>query len=315
MTPAILVDNLTKRYAQADTNAVDGISFVVESGVFFALLGPNGAGKTTTVSILTTVLSPTSGTVQVAGHDVEREASAVRRQIGINFQAPSLDMNLSAEENIRFHAILYKLYPFRPTYGLMPAAYKRQVSELASVLGLDGEMGKPVKTFSGGMKRKLEVVRSLIHKPQVLFLDEPTAGLDTEARHSLWSYLKQTRSEERTTTFLTTHHLEEAESADQVCIIHKGQIVAQGTPDELKAALTEDYLTLDADDADALRRELQALGIPYEETATFKIRLDGSVPSVHAMLKAIDTPLTLVRTHTPSLEDAYLKIIWKNNGS
>jgi ABC-2 type transport system ATP-binding protein len=315
MTPAILVENLTKRYAQADTNAVDGISFVVEPGVFFALLGPNGAGKTTTISILTTTLSPTSGTVQVAGYDIQREASAVRQQIGINFQAPSLDMNLTAEENIRFHAILYKLYPFRPTYGLMPQAYKKQVGEMASVLGLDGEMGKPVRTFSGGMKRKLEVVRSLIHKPQVLFLDEPTAGLDTEARHSLWSYLKQTRSEEGTTTFLTTHHLEEAESADQVCIIHQGRIAAQGTPDQLKAELAEDYLTLDTDDPDALRRELRALGIPFEETDTFRIRLDGSVPGVHAMLKAIDTPLTLVRTHTPSLEDAYLKIIWKNNGS
>ena len=313
MTPAILVDNLTKRYARADTNAVDGISFSVEPGVFFALLGPNGAGKTTTVSILTTVLSPTAGTVKVAGYDIGREASAVRRQIGINFQAPSLDMNLSAEENIRFHAILYHLYPFRPTYGLMPAAYKRQVSELAAVLGLEHDMGKPVRTFSGGMKRKLEVVRSLLHKPQVLFLDEPTAGLDAEARRSLWTYLRQIRQEEGTTTLLTTHYLEEAESADKVCIIHQGQIVAQGPPDELKAALTEDYLTLDTDDAAGLRRELQTLGIPFEETTTFKINLDGNVPSVHAMLKAIDTPLTLVRTHTPSLEDAYLNIIWKND--
>jgi ABC-2 type transport system ATP-binding protein len=314
MQPAILVDNLTKRYAQTTINAVDGISFVVEPGVFFALLGPNGAGKTTTVSILTTILSPTSGVVQIAGYDIEREASAVRRKIGINFQAPSLDMNLSAEENIRFHAFLYSLYPFRPSYRMMPQAYKEQVNELAAVLGLEDEMGKPVKSFSGGMKRKLEVVRSLIHKPQILFLDEPTAGLDVEARRSLWNYLKQVRSEEGTTTLLTTHYLEEAEAADEVCVIHQGKVAAQGTPVKLKAELTQDTLILAADDAEGLRRELDGMGIRYEESTTFTIKLDDSIPSIHAMLKAIDTPLTLVRTHTPSLEDAYLNIVWKNNG-
>ena len=204
----IHLDGLTKRYKKADRNAVDGISFDVRAGEFFALLGPNGAGKTTMISILTTTLSPTSGTASIDGHDIVREASAVRRIVGIIFQRPSLDMNLTAEENVRFHAILYGLYPYAPTYGLMPAAYREQVQGLASLLGIAAELQKPMRTFSGGMRRKLEIVRSLMHRPKVLFLDEPTAGLDVPSRRTLWEYLTTIRRESGTTVFLTTHYLE-----------------------------------------------------------------------------------------------------------
>src|SRR5207302_2793462 len=183
---------------------------------FFAILGPNGAGKTTTISVLTTTLQPTSGTVKVAGHDITREASEVRRNVGIIFQNPSLDSNLTAEENVRFHAVLYGLYPFRPAFSMMPRTYQEQVRELARVLGIEAEIFKPIRTFSGGMKRKLEIIRSLIHRPLVLFLDEPTTGLDAASRRNLWAYLRQARAESGTTIFLTTHYLEEAEQADRI---------------------------------------------------------------------------------------------------
>src|SRR5262249_34007645 len=150
----------------------------------------------------------------------------VRNNVGIIFQNPSLDLNLSAEENVRFHAMLYGLFPFRPSFKLMPAAYQQRVHELATILGIDDDLFTPVKKFSGGMKRKLEVLRSLLHNPKVLFLDEPTTGLDAASRRSLWEYLRKVREEHRITIFLTTHYLEEAEQADDICILNKGRIVS-----------------------------------------------------------------------------------------
>src|SRR2546426_9428333 len=200
----IRVEELVKRYKKAEVNAVDRISFEVKPGEFFALLGPNGAGKTTTISILTTTLVPTSGTATIDGSDVVHAASAVRRKVGIIFQRPSLDQNLTAEENVRFHAVLYGLYPYAPTFGLMPRAYREQVAGLAALLGIDREIHNPVRTFSGGMRRKLEIVRSLVHRPKVLFLDEPTAGLDVPSRRTLWEHLTEVRRTSGTTIFLTT---------------------------------------------------------------------------------------------------------------
>ena len=307
MQPIIEVDNLTKRYRSAKENAVDGISFSVTAGEFFTLLGPNGAGKTTTISILTTTLNPTSGVAHIAGHDIRHAASAVRQNIGIIFQQPSLDFNLTAEENVRFHAVLYGLYPFRPTFSTMPRAYKQQVSELAALLGLEKDMGQAVKKFSGGMRRKLEIIRSLLHKPGVLFLDEPTAGLDPVSRRTLWEYLRQVRRERGTTIFLTTHYLDEAEEADQTCIINHGRIVAQGSPEQVKAQLTETYLLIDAQDRSKLREELRRLKVEFTEAASFKINVRGG--DTQRVIKAIETPLSLVKTHDPSLEDAYLEII------
>ena len=310
MRPTIQVENLTKRYKKADRNAVDGISFMVAPGEFFTLLGPNGAGKTTTVSILTTTLAPTAGRAVIAGHDLEREASAVRRNVGIIFQRPSLDKNLTAEENVRFHAILYGLYPFRPTFQLMPRAYRQRVGDLAAVLGLEKEIFKPIRTFSGGMMRKLEIVRSLVHQPRVLFLDEPTVGLDPSSRRDLWTYLMRVRAESGTTIVLTTHYLDEAEESDAICIINQGQIVALGTPERIKADLLTASVLLDADDRPRLRAELTARGVPFTEPAPFRVELDGR--DIHPLLKAIETPLTLVRTHAPTLEDAYLAIIGRD---
>ena len=186
-------------------------------------------------------LSKTSGEITVAGFDIDKDSSPVRKNIGIIFQNPSIDLNLSAEENIRFHSILYGIYSFAPTFNLMPGSYQKRVRELAKVLGIEQDLFKPVKTFSGGMKRKLEIVRSLMHKPKVLFLDEPTTGLDPLSRKNLWDYLKQVRVETKMTIFLTTHYLEEAEDADKVCIINHGKIVALGTPEEIKKTLKTTY--------------------------------------------------------------------------
>jgi ABC-2 type transport system ATP-binding protein len=307
----IHVAGLVKRYNKAKQNAVDGISFDVDPGQFFALLGPNGAGKTTTINILTTILAPTGGTATIDGHDVASEASTVRRSVGIIFQKPSLDRNLTAEENVRLHAILYGLYPYAPAYRLMPAAYKRQVAELASMLGLEKEIFEPIRSFSGGMARKLEIVRSLIHRPKVLFLDEPTAGLDAPSRRTLWDYLTTIRREHGTTVFLTTHYLEEAEQADCICIIDHGKVVAYGTPGELKAELAREVLIVDAPDRAALRKELARLGLPAGGVGPFEIPLEGS--RRHAVLRSIETPLTLIETRSPSLEDAYLEIVRRHD--
>ncbi len=305
----IHVDNLVKRYKKAKQNAVDGISFDVDGGQFFALLGPNGAGKTTTISILTTTLAPTSGSATIDGRDVAREASAVRRSVGIIFQRPSLDANLTAEENVRLHAILYGLYPYAPSFRLMPAAYKRQVEELAVMLGLEADIFAPIRSFSGGMARKLEIVRSLIHRPKVLFLDEPTAGLDPPSRRTLWDYLTTIRREHGTTVFLTTHYLEEAEQADCICIVDHGRVVANGTPAELKAQLAREVLVVDAPDRARLKTELAGLRLTATGVGPFEIALEGS--RTHAVLRSIETPLTLVQTRSPSLEDAYLEIVGK----
>ncbi len=307
MEPIISVENLVKRYNTAETNAVDGVSFTVAPGEFFALLGPNGAGKTTTISVLTTTLLPTSGEVRIGGRDVVSESSAVRSQMGIIFQKPSLDLNLSAEENVRFHAVLYGLYPFRPTYSSMPQSYRDRVGELARVLGIEDEIFNKVKTFSGGMKRKLEIVRGLIHHPKVLFLDEPTTGLDPSSRRDLWEYLTVVRRTLGTTVFLTTHYLEEAEQADTVCVVNKGKVVALGTPAELTKSLVREWITVDADNRSELQAELTRLDFEFEGTGPFVLSLDGR--SAHSTIRTIETPLTTIEVHKPSIEDAYLAIV------
>jgi ABC-2 type transport system ATP-binding protein len=235
--PAITVENLTKRYKGADSAAVDNISFSVGEGEFFAFLGQNGAGKTTTISILTTTLAKTSGSVTIAGYDLDREGRDVRERIGIIFQKPSIDLDLSAEENIRLHACMYGMYGYRPFFKWMPKAYRERVLELANVMGIADKLHKPLKTFSGGMLRKIEIIRSLIHQPAVLFLDEPTSGLDPVSRRSLWDYINAVRKEHGTTVFLTTHYIDEAENVDKLCMIQRGKIVFSGTPTELKQSL------------------------------------------------------------------------------
>ncbi|GAC1445658.1 MAG: ATP-binding cassette domain-containing protein [Chloroflexota bacterium] len=307
MPHVIEVDHLVKRYKHSETNAVDDITFGVEPGELFAFLGPNGAGKTTTISILTTTLLPTSGKVLIDGHDVVRRPGDAREVVGIIFHKPSLDEDLTAEENVRFHAVLYGLQPFRPLFSMMPRSYQLQVRDLASILGIGDDLFTPVKRFSGGMKRKLEIVRSLRHQPKVLFLDDPTVGLDPESRRNLWEYIKDIRKRRNTTIFLTTHYLDEAEDADTICIVKKGQIVSFGSPSQVKADLIEMYVLVDAADRGVLREELRSKKLRFSETPLFKIDLDGQ--SVHELLKSIQTPLSTVQTHVPSLEDAYLEIV------
>ena len=301
------VEDLVKRYRKAKVNAVDGISLKVEAGEFFALLGPNGAGKTTTISILTTTLAPTSGEVRICGFDLKREAAAVRAKVGIIFQNPSLDMNLSGEENVRMHAILYGLYPYRMSFRLMPAEYRRQVHELAEVVGMEKDLHQPVKKISGGMQRKLEIIRGLMHRPSVLFLDEPTRGLDVATRRSLWAYLRDVREQYQVTIVLTSHNLEEAEQADRLCILNHGRIVSMGSPGEVKSQPAEDYLEVDAADRAQLRKELRDLNLDFQEDGVFIVRLNGR--SVNEIVRNLEVPITRLSTRQASLEDAYLKVL------
>ncbi len=307
MLNAIEVRDLTKQYRGSLTRAVDGISFEVGAGQLFCLLGPNAAGKTTTVSILTTTLLPTSGMVRIGGHDVVGDQSAVRRQLGIVFQGPSLDLNLTAEENIRLHAVIYGVYPWRPLYRMMPREYRTAVLDLASVLGVDDILGKRVRLLSGGTRRKLEIVRALMHHPRVLFLDEPTAGLAPETRRSLWSYLREARGAHETTIFLTTHYLEEAEEADNVCIMSNGVILERGRPADIKSRLTRPKLLLDARDREQLRRELSAMDVSWEGSGPLSVSLKEN--SAQSIIRGLSCELTTLHTLQPTLEDAYLTLI------
>jgi ABC-2 type transport system ATP-binding protein len=309
MDAMISVDHLVKRYKKADRPAVDDVSFSVAPGELFAFLGPNGAGKTTTISILTTTLAKTSGSVTIAGFDLDREATSVRRHIGIIFQKPAIDRHLSGEENIRLHVAIYGVYGYRPLYRAMPAEYRQRVEHLASVVGLGDDLFKPISTFSGGMSRKLEIIRSLMHRPAVLFLDEPTSGLDPISRRGLWDYLRQVRNEDGTTVFLTTHYLDEAEEADRVCVIDHGRIAVDATPDELKRRLLERAVLVDADDRPGLRAELTRLGLPAIADDSGLIRIPYSGSTAQDVIKRISTPLTVLRIREPSLEEAYIHLL------
>lgn len=235
----IEVENLTKKFGEF--TAVDNISFSVEKGEIFAFLGPNGAGKTTTIKILTTLLRPTSGKVSLDGKDLVREQYEARCSFGIVFQDPSLDDELTAFENMEFHGILYKV----------PKVIRQErIEQLLKFVELWDRRNELVKTFSGGMKRRLEVGRGLIHHPKILFLDEPTLGLDPQTRNHIWNYIKDLNSKELMTVFFTTHYMEEAERAAQrIAIIDHGRIVAQGKVEELKnitktASLEDAFLNL-----------------------------------------------------------------------
>lgn len=307
----IEVKNLVKKYKKAEKNAVDDITFDVKQGEFFSLLGPNGAGKTTTISILTTTLNKSSGDVRVAGYDTEKEPDKVRANVGIIFQNPSLDLNLTAEENIRFHALLYDLYPYRPTYSLMSQDYKKEVQDLAELVGIQKDIHKPIKTFSGGMKRKLEIIRSLIHKPKVLFLDEPTSGLDPASRRGLWEYLAKVQSEREMTVLLTTHYLEEAEDADRVAIINSGKLEMLGTPRDIKNDLVEETMTVDAQDRTKLKKELDGMKLKYKGEGPYVVTLGKQ--KAQKIISNLKTELTILDIDRPTLEDAYLQLIEKHN--
>ncbi|GAA5198648.1 ATP-binding cassette domain-containing protein [Rugosimonospora acidiphila] len=307
---AIEVRDLVKRYRGARGNALDGVSFDVPYGEFFCLLGRNGAGKTTTVSILTTTLRASGGRALVAGNDLATRQAAVRRDIGVVFQQPSLDLNLTAEENVRLHAVLYGLYPWRPAYRMMPAAYRRQVQELAGILGVADVLGRRVRTLSGGTRRRLEIARALTHRPRVLFLDEPTAGLDPDGRRDLWSYLERVRRQDGTTIFLTTHYLQEAEAADAVCVLSAGRVIERGRPADLKARHARPELVLDAVDRGALRHELMRMGVPVGSAGPDEpVRVPLVGRSAASIVRGLESELTQLRVVTPTLEDTYLLLV------
>ena len=307
--PVIHVENLVKRYRNSDKKAVDEVSFDVYPGEFFAFLGPNGAGKTTTISILTTTLAKTSGVVRIAGYDMDKDQKEIRQSIGIVFQNPSLDADLTAEENIRYHVSLYGIYQYRPSFRMMPKEYQERIMELAKVLGMDQDVFKQVKTFSGGMKRKLEIIRSLMHKPKVLFLDEPTQGLDAVSRRSLWQYLRKVHKDENMTIFLTTHYIEEAEVANRICIVNHGRLLFNGTPEAMKDLMTDSYLLVDAEDRATLKANLASLDPEVTENGSLKIMFSERTPQ--NVLSQITVPLSLMHTHMPSLEEAYIDLVSK----
>lgn len=308
----IQVKNLIKRYKKADKNSVDDISFNVEEGSFFAFLGENGAGKTTTISILTTTLAKTSGKVLINKKSIDKSPAKIRKDIGIIAQKPSLDENLTGEENIRIHSALYGVYSFRPMYSLMAEDYKQKVEELIDLIDMKEFLHQKVKTYSGGMKRKLEIVRSLIHEPKILFLDEPTTGLDPVSRKSIWEYLNNLRKETNLTIFLTTHYLEEAENADRVAIINHGKIILNDTPEGIKKTLLNDYIIITTQHLSKLKKELNDKEIEFiEELSTNNsIALDLNKKwTVQKYIKMIDTEISDVSIIKPTLEEAYLKLL------
>ncbi|MFW5649226.1 MAG: ATP-binding cassette domain-containing protein [Candidatus Alkaliphilus sp. MAG34] len=305
------VDNLTKQYNKAKKPAVNGISFSIGEGEFFAFLGPNGAGKTTTISILTTTLAKTSGYVRISGYNLDTQPQQIRQNIGIIFQKASLDENLTAENNIRFHACLYNMYAYRPTFKMMPGSYKNKVMDLAEIIGIKDSLFQPVKNLSGGMKRKLEIVRSLIHTPNILFLDEPTQGLDAVSRRSLWNYINEIRKKHGTTIFLTTHYIDEAEHVDRVCIINDGEIAMLGSPNEMKSRFLREELVLDAGDQTKLENELNGLGISYRKGKHLFVG-DFTKYSTQEIISKLDTKLTVLKITKPSLEDAYIEFLNKS---
>jgi ABC-2 type transport system ATP-binding protein len=293
---------LVKRYGPV--TAVDGIDLEVVAGETFGFLGPNGAGKSTTISMLCTLVTPTAGTAQVNGHDVVRDRDAVRSSIGLVFQDPTLDVYLTAAQNLRFHAELY---------GLPRAAVAERMERVLTMVGLWERRDALVNTFSGGMKRRLEIARGLMHLPRVLFLDEPTIGLDPQTRASIWEYLGELQRDEDTTIFLTTHYMDEAEYCDRIGIIDHGRIIALDTPSALKASVGRDRVQIrTADDAAAIA----ALGERFDVEAamaegavTFGVAHGESfVPRLFAEL---GVPIHAVSVSRPSLDDVFMSYTGK----
>ncbi|MHA1339250.1 MAG: ATP-binding cassette domain-containing protein [Promethearchaeota archaeon] len=304
---AIKVENLSRNFGQ--TIAVNDISFSVMKGEIFGFLGPNGAGKTTTIRILTTLLSPSNGSAHVWGYNVVKDRDLVRKHIGIVFQDPSLDMDLTAKENLRFHGILYNM-----SENLIKERSKR----LLDLIELKDWADKKVRTYSGGMRRRLEIIRALLHSPRIIFLDEPTLGLDPQSRRRIWDYLREINSSEGVTIFLTTHYMEEADQlCDRVAIIDKGKIVGFGNPTALKSMVGEDVITLDILQKNELKRFLKVIQDRQPFTILKSEILRGSliimckhgenaIPQL--MNIAVDLGLTInsVGLKKPGLDDVFL---------
>lgn len=295
---AIVADKLSKRFGPIE--AAKDVSFEVESGEMFGFLGPNGAGKTTTISMLCTLLRPTSGTAVVAGFDVVADPAAVRRSIGLVFQDPTLDDLLSAEQNLRFHGALY---------GLPRNLMRRRIDEVLEMVGLADRRKELVRNYSGGMRRRLEIARGLMHNPRVLFLDEPTVGLDPQTRAHIWEYIDELCRTEEATIFLTTHYMEEAERCNRIAIIDFGKIVAADTPSALKASVGKDRVTLTTEDDDTAVKELEAKldvepSLHDGEVVFYVAEGAAFIPKV---FDALDVPIRSIATQRPTLDDVFMK--------
>jgi ABC-2 type transport system ATP-binding protein len=295
--PAVAVEGLSKRYG--DLEAVKGIGFEVAPGEVFGFLGPNGAGKTTTIGMLCTLVRPSGGAARVAGHDIVSERDEVRRNIGLVFQDPTLDAYLTAEQNLRFHGELY---------GLPREAMNERIAQVLRMVDLTDRKDGKVETFSGGMKRRLEIARGLLHSPRVLFLDEPTVGLDPQTRAAIWGYVKQLKDSEDITIFLTTHYMEEAEYCDRIAIIDHGEIVVLDTPENLKGSVGADRVQIvTGDDEAAIAALKDRFGIDagmHEGSVTFAVPSgEEFVPRLFAEL---GVAIRSVHVARPSLDDVFM---------
>jgi ABC-2 type transport system ATP-binding protein len=295
--PAVWTRGLAKNYGEVE--AVRGIDFEVAPGEVFGFLGPNGAGKTTTIAMLCTLAMPTAGEAGVAGYDVVSERDEVRRNIGLVFQDPTLDGYLTAEENLRFHAELY---------GVPRAQARERMRDVLEMVGLWERRQSLVNTYSGGMRRRLEIARGLLHAPRVLFLDEPTIGLDPQTRSSIWTYIQELKAREEITIFLTTHYMDEAEYCDRIAIMDHGKIVVLDTPESLKASVRRDRVQIRTDDDDAaiaaLHERFGIEAVIAEGQVTFSVA-EGEqfVPRLFAEL---GVPITGVSVSRPSLDDVFM---------
>jgi ABC-2 type transport system ATP-binding protein len=296
-SPAVSVNGLVKRYG--DVEAVRGIDFEVAGGEIFGFLGPNGAGKSTTINMLCTLVRPSGGSATVAGYDVVLERDEVRRNIGLVFQDTTLDGYLTAEQNLRLHAELY---------GVPRDVVAERMRQVTEMVGLWERRDSLVNTFSGGMKRRLEIARGLLHSPRVLFLDEPTVGLDPQTRSSIWRYIRELKAREDITIFLTTHYMDEAEYCDRIAIMDQGRIIVLDTPEALKAKVGKDRVQIETDDDEAaiaaLRQRFDIEATVAEGAVTFGVP-DGEqfVPRLFAEL---GLPIRSVSVARPSLDDVFM---------
>jgi ABC-2 type transport system ATP-binding protein len=301
---AIVVDALTKRYGSIQ--ALDGVSFAVREGEVFGLLGPNGAGKSTTVRVLTTLTRPDGGSAQVAGRDVVREPDAVRRSIGYVPQESGIDREATGRENLMLQGRIQ---------GEGGATLRKRVDELLDLVGITDAADRVVRGYSGGMKRRLDVALGLVHRPSVLFLDEPTTGLDPEARAVMWEELAQLAAGESLTILLTTHYLEEADQlADRLAIVSQGKVVVEGTPEDLKRGLRGDAVSIELQDGslEAAQEVVRRVGAKPEavvDERTFVSRVDNGAKALPEILGALDASgigVASVTVSRPSLDDVYL---------
>jgi ABC-2 type transport system ATP-binding protein len=295
--PAISVRDLVKNFGEV--RAVRGVNFEVAMGEVFGFLGPNGAGKTTTINMLCTLAKPTSGAASVAGHDVVAERDDVRRNIGLVFQDPTLDGYLTAAQNLQLHAELY---------GVQSDLVKPRMRQVMEMVGLWDRKDSVVGTFSGGMRRRLEIARGLMHSPRVLFLDEPTIGLDPQTRRSIWTYIRELKEREEITIFMTTHYMDEAEWCDRIAIMDHGEIVALDSPDALKAGVGTDRVTIHTDDNDAaiavLERQFQIDAKVSEGAVVFGVPAgEAFVPRLFA---EFEMPIRSVSVSRPTLDDVFM---------